>query len=318
MIKNPCIELAGEMAAARQAELSTHATTADLAIVLTNPTDKAAISYGLCALNGNTPGDVQTTVFAPTGRDEVTPFRSVDDLRAAARNNDLYTPDTDEASIQLVHELSRNPEYHGVMPFLPAVSHVGDAAIRLAIDPYRDVDNVSGAAPFMPATPLAMARVADHVLRSQGRPEGLCGMNPEHIGVSGVGKVVTIPLMDQVLPHYGVAGKPAVIHGDKDAILGRPHEFGAAGTKVVFTASRGAEYIKPEHVPHGAVVIDVGYADNERGATGNLHPSMFEDPARAKGIVATPFRGGVGRVTVEVVRNHTAANAIQAAQLITA
>jgi methylenetetrahydrofolate dehydrogenase (NADP+)/methenyltetrahydrofolate cyclohydrolase len=200
--------------------------------------------------------------------------------------------------LDLVGELNRRPDVHGILVQFPVPKHIDMVKVIEAIDPAKDVDGLhpvnagrlaSGGKALAPCTPTGCLILARSV-----RPD-LAGLEAVVIGRSNlVGRPVAQLLLNAnctvTLAHSRTRDLPAVARRADllIAAVGRPGMV------------RG-DWIKP-----GAVVIDVGInrvagPDGKDRLVGDV---AFEEARSVAGAI-TPVPGGVGPMTIACLLQNT-------------
>ncbi|MEO1264220.1 MAG: bifunctional methylenetetrahydrofolate dehydrogenase/methenyltetrahydrofolate cyclohydrolase FolD [Pseudomonadota bacterium] len=211
--------------------------------------------------------------------------------------------DTSEtALLELVGELNRADDVHGILVQLPLPNHIDPQKVIAAIDPEKDVDgfhpvNVGrlsiGERAFVPCTPAGSVVLID----SLGRD--IAGMNAVVIGRSNiVGKPMAQLLLQRnctvTIAHSRTQDLPGVVRAADlvVAAVGRP------------------EFVKGDWIKPGAIVIDVGINRIETdGGKGRLVGDVaFDEAAKVAGAI-TPVPGGVGPMTIACLLKNTVESA---------
>ena len=255
----------------------------------------AGITPGLAAVLAND-DPASATYVAGKERDaqSVGMASFVHRLPASARQDEL---------IDLVRDLNRKPDVHGVIVQMPLWSHLDAVAAQEALDPMKDVDGLHpenagllslGRPRFIPCTPLGIQVLLE---RSGTTVEGA------HVVVVGrsllVGRPVSVLLSNKgpnanatvTLCHTGTPDLAAFTRTADILIVAAGHPGAVTG----------------EHIKPGATIIDVGIS---RAATGKLVGDVdFESAVKIAGAI-TPVPGGVGPMT----RAMLLANTVQAAE----
>ncbi|MBS1887529.1 MAG: bifunctional 5,10-methylenetetrahydrofolate dehydrogenase/5,10-methenyltetrahydrofolate cyclohydrolase [Actinobacteria bacterium] len=198
-----------------------------------------------------------------------------------------------ERLIEVIAELSADPEVDGILLQLPLPDHLDGAEFVDLIPPAKDVDGLSTAS-------------TGALWRGRG---ALAPCTP-----SGV-----MELLGRI--RFDAAGRRAVIVG-RSELVGKPLAamLLAANATVTICHSRTVELeatcteadllvaavgkpglIGPEHVKPGAVVIDVGINGLGDGIAGDVD---FERVAGRAGAI-TPVPGGVGPMTIACLLRNT-------------
>ncbi len=206
---------------------------------------------------------------------------------------------TSEAGLlDLIGELNRRADVHGILVQLPLPRHIDTAKVIEAIDPAKDVDGfhpvnvgrlVSGTPALAPCTPTGCLILAQSV-----RPD-LTGLEAVVIGRSNI---VGKPMAQLLL---GASCTVTVAHSktrDLPAVARR--------ADLLVAAVGRAELVRGEWVKPGAIVIDVGInrvtgADGKDRLVGDV---AFEEAKAVAGAI-TPVPGGVGPMTIACLLRNT-------------
>ncbi len=213
--------------------------------------------------------------------------------------------ETSESSLlELIHKLNNDPDTHGILvqlPF-PKNSSIRENVVLGAIDPNKDVDGLH----VVNTGRLWAGQVG---LRSC-TPAGIISML-DHYGVALEGKRVVIINRSQLV------GKPlAAMCLERNATVtiahSRTKDLAAVARQadVLVTAVGRVNFITPEFVKTGAVVIDVSvnriFVDSTEKLVGDCTPEVA-----AVSSAITPVPGGVGPMTV----SHLLYNTVLAAKM---
>lgn len=198
---------------------------------------------------------------------------------------ELPAQTTTEDLIKAIEEKNQDKLCHGIMVEMPLPEHIDESAIRLAVDPEKDVDalhpihmgNLIQKRPStIPNTPLAAMKMLELA-------------NTELKGTDCV-----------VIGNSAVVGRPlAELLQQKDATVTICHIFTkdtahyTRQADVVCSATGVPGLVKADMIKEGATVIDIGttYVD------GKLHGDVAYDEVAPKCRAITPVPGGVGPVT---------------------
>ncbi len=205
---------------------------------------------------------------------------------------------TEEALLQLVDDLNRDPIVTGILIQLPLPGHIDVFRIANAVSPHKDVDGVnpvnlgkllsgeSGA--FISCTPLGIKVLLQHYdIPMAGR----------HVVIAGRSNIVGKPLaILLVQKDQGADATVTMVHSRTPdigsltrqadvliAAIGRPHFF-------------RADMIRP-----GAVVVDVG----QNRLNDKLVGDVAFDEVQAICSAITPVPGGVGPMTIAMLLSNT-------------
>lgn len=212
---------------------------------------------------------------------------------------------TQEALLQVVHQLNNNPEVNGILVQSPVPSHIDESCIVDAINPCKDVDgfhpvNVGKLATgsgegFLPCTP---AGVQELLIRSGHDPEG------KHVVIVGRSNIVGKPLSLILMQKKKGANATVTVCHSRTSNLSEV----TRSADILIAAIGRAEFVTADMVRPGAVVIDVGVnrvddANSEKGyrLAGDVH---FETVSEIAGAI-TPVPGGVGPMTIAMLLKNT-------------
>ena len=224
-----------------------------------------------------------------------------------------FDADLPEAELlDTVHELNDDPSVDGILVQLPLPDHIDDRSVIDAIDPSKDVDGfhpenlgrlMRGSPSFVPATPYGIVEMLDR-----------CGIDPEGMDATIVGR-------------SNIVGKPLanlLMQRDRNATTTVCHSRTAdlaAHTRradLLVAALGQAEFIGPDMVGDGTVVIDVGINRVEDPSTDRGYRLVGDvdfDAVRPKASWITPVPGGVGLMTrAMLLKNTMTAARLQAAE----
>ena len=209
-----------------------------------------------------------------------------------------------EELIGIVKKLNANPKIHGILVQSPLPGHLDELGVTLTIAPEKDVD----------------------------------GFHPHNVGLMLIGRPGPLPCTPfgiiKLLEYYGIdpEGKEVVIVG-RSNIVGKPigamllQKAPMANATVTFAHSRTrnlpqvtrradiliaaigrANFIKPDMIKDGVVIVDVGInrvedPSKEKGYR-NVGDVGFEACA-PKSSYITPVPGGVGKMTIAMLMFNT-------------
>ncbi len=202
-----------------------------------------------------------------------------------------------QALLDIVHELNANPEIDGFIVQLPLPEHIHEMEITLAISPEKDVDGFHpmnlglmtlGLPAYLPATPMGIMQMLERY----------------HIDISGktccvIGRsnIVGTPI-SILLSRKGSPGDATVMlcHSRTPNIK----EIALQADVLVVALGR-PNFLKADMVKEGAVVIDVGInrVDDPTKKSGfRLVGDVDYEQVAPKSSYITPVPGGVGPMTV--------------------
>ncbi len=210
---------------------------------------------------------------------------------------------SEEDLLNLVDELNRNPEVHGILVQLPLPKHVDENKVLYALDPNKDVDgfhpvNVGrlmiGEELFPPCTP---AGIQELVVRS-GTPTD--GAEAVVVGRSNiVGKPIAVMLLQK---KPGANATVTICHTRTRNIAEHTRR-----ADILIVAAGKAKSVTAEMVKPGATVIDVGVnriGFTESGKAKLVGDVDFEAVKEVAGKI-TPVPGGVGPMTITMLMKNT-------------
>jgi methylenetetrahydrofolate dehydrogenase (NADP+) / methenyltetrahydrofolate cyclohydrolase len=201
---------------------------------------------------------------------------------------------TEEELLGLIETLNNDDNVNGILVQMPIPKHINENRVIEAINPLKDADcfhpvNVGnlmiGRPGFLPCTPAGVVEL----LEANG------------IDIAGKNCVV--------VGRSNIVGKPqAILLLSKNATVTVCHSRTAdiqqhcKNADILVVAIGKAEFIKPEYVKPGAVVIDVGVS---RGADGKLVGDVqFQTVAEIASAI-TKVTGGVGPMTRAMLMKNT-------------
>jgi methylenetetrahydrofolate dehydrogenase (NADP+) / methenyltetrahydrofolate cyclohydrolase len=200
--------------------------------------------------------------------------------------------------LELVGELNRDDDVHGILVQLPLPKQIDASKVIEAIDPAKDVDgfhpmNVGrlsiGAKALVPCTPAGCIVLAKTVRAD------LSGLHAIVIGRSNiVGKPLVQLLLAEgctvTVAHSKTVDLPALIRQ----------------ADIVMAAVGRPEFVRGDWIKPGAIVIDVGInrvvgVDGKSRLVGDV---AYEEAVAVAGAI-TPVPGGVGPMTIAGLLRNT-------------
>ena len=200
--------------------------------------------------------------------------------------------------IDLVEELNRRTDVHGILVQLPLPPQLPVTRVLRTISADKDVDGfhlynvgglVLGDTVFPPCTPYGVMKLLEH--------EGISveGKNVVVVGASNiVGKPMALMLMQR-------DATVCICHAKTRDLA----QFTILADILVVAAGQ-PNLILPQMVRTGAVVIDVGI---NRLPDGRLVGDVDFEGVRQKASYLTPVPGGVGPMTVTMLLHNTLVSA---------
>jgi methylenetetrahydrofolate dehydrogenase (NADP+)/methenyltetrahydrofolate cyclohydrolase len=224
---------------------------------------------------------------------------------------DLDSKATEKEILQVVERLNLDDSIHGVLVQSPLPSGVDESLITDAISPKKDVDgfhkmnlgrlvqgNASGLLPCTPAGIMKILELSDYEIS---------GKNALVIGRS---RIVGMPL-SLLLAQRGTDATVTIAHSRTKDLANL-----CLQADLIIAAIGRAEFVKPEWVKPGAVVIDVGInriPDQTRKSGFRLTGDVDPDVAKIAGWIS-PVPGGVGPMTIAMLMSNTVFVAEQLSQ----
>lgn len=201
---------------------------------------------------------------------------------------------TQQELISLIDVLNADDSIDGILVQLPLPKHINTNEILRKIDPKKDVDGfcaqnmgalVSGLDGFVPCTPLGIMEL---LKQYNINPQGLNAL------VIGRSNIVGKPMVALLLN----AGATVTIAHSKTKNLADLSK----NADLIIAAIGKANFIKPEMVKEGAIIIDVGINRLENGKL--VGDCDFEN-LKDKCDFITPVPGGVGPMTIAMLLSNT-------------
>ena len=218
---------------------------------------------------------------------------------------------TQEEVLNLVKELNKNPEIHGILVQSPPPPQINETEIVNTILPEKDVDcfhpvNVGTMllgepGGFYPCTPHGIMVLLE---RSGINPSG------KHAVVIGRSNIVGKPMAALLMQKAHGANATVTVCHSRTADI-------ASVTKqadILIAAIGRAEFVTSDMVKEGAAVIDVGInrVDDSSAPKGYrlVGDVAFDEVADKAGYI-TPVPGGVGPMTIAMLMH----NAVKACRM---
>lgn len=215
-------------------------------------------------------------------------------IGVAVRSFVLPADASQEALLQVIDQVNRDPSIHGCLLFRPLPKQMDDETVRRALAPEKDVDGITDGslagvfAGVKRGFPPCTAQACMEILAHYGYD--LTGKRVTVVGRSlVVGRPAAMMLLQKnatvTLCHTRTVDMPSVCREAEILVV-------AAGKAGVVDAS----YVSP-----GQVVVDVGINGN---AEGKLCGDVAFDAVEPVVEAITPVPGGVGSVTTCVLVGH--------------
>jgi methylenetetrahydrofolate dehydrogenase (NADP+)/methenyltetrahydrofolate cyclohydrolase len=202
---------------------------------------------------------------------------------------ELPTETTTEQLLAKIDQLNNDENVHGILLQHPVPEQIDERACFDAIELEKDVDGVTclgfgrmamGEAAYGSATPAGIMRILE------GYDIELSGKHAVVVGRSPIlGKPMALMLLNANCT-------VSVCHSRTQDL-----ESHIRLADIVVGAVGVPELIKGEWIKQGAVVIDAGYHNTDKGGVGDIELSALTDKAHAY----TPVPGGVGPMTINTL-----------------
>ncbi|HUC86769.1 MAG TPA: bifunctional 5,10-methylenetetrahydrofolate dehydrogenase/5,10-methenyltetrahydrofolate cyclohydrolase [Candidatus Saccharimonadales bacterium] len=194
---------------------------------------------------------------------------------------DHHTTASELAALRtLIQTLNNDASVHGIILQLPLPdTTITEQAVAL-IDPDKDVDGLGGHARFQSATAMAVLQLLSaYHIELAGQP----------VAMVGHGRLVGAPLARLLTQRDATVSVCDEHTADVPAIT--------RAATIIISATGVAGLIKPDMVQDGAVVVDVGTAEDSGAIVGDVDPRLLNNQT----LKISPAKGGVGPVTVAML-----------------
>ena len=211
---------------------------------------------------------------------------------------------SEESLLAKINELNNDLDIDGILVQLPLPSHIAEEKIITAIDPEKDVDGfhpinlgrmVQGQASFIPATPYGIMLLLEHFkVDTTGK----------HAVVIGRSNIVGRPLSILLSANTKPGNCTVTLCHSKTKELSTH----CKQADIIVAALGKAEFLKPEMVKEGAIIIDVGITrvtDNTKKSGFRLLGDVHFETVSKKCEWITPVPGGVGPMTIAALLKNT-------------
>ena len=235
--------------------------------------------------------------------------RACERLEINSFRHGLPADTSEEQLLEMVHELNKNEQVHGILVQLPLPEQIDESNVLRTIDPDKDVDGfhpvnvgrlVAGHAVFPPCTPAGIQQLS---IRSGTSTEGA------ELVVVGRSNIVGKPIAIMMLQKKAEANATVTVCHTRTRCMAE-HTRRA---DILIVAAGKPKAITKEMVKPGATVIDVGV--NRIGFTDSgkakLVGDVDFDQVKETAAKITPVPGGVGPMTITMLLKNT----IRAAEL---
>lgn len=202
---------------------------------------------------------------------------------------------TDPVLTELINKFNRDPKVNGIMVQLPIPDTLDETLILDTILPQKDVDGLTSMNLgrlfqqkdyyFAPATAMAvMELLTNYGISAKGK----------NVAVVGAGKVVGLPIAALLLREGATV---SILNTNTQDVPSY-----TCKSDIIIAAAGAPRLIKSDWVKEGAVVVDVGFSQDELGkAVGDVD---FDGVAPKTSFISK-VTGGVGPVTVASLIKNT-------------
>lgn len=199
---------------------------------------------------------------------------------------------TEEELLQLIETYNEDPTCHGILLQSPVPRHINESRCLTAIDYRKDVDgfhpyNVGLVATnnpgMMPCTPFGIIRLLH---------EYQIDLAGKHAVIIGRSNIVGKPMAQLLLAENATV---TICHSKTENVKQMAQQ-----ADILIVATGKSEWITPDYVKEGAVVVDVGMNRSDHGLTGDVSPEVM-----GKASYMTPVPGGVGPMTIAMLMLQT-------------
>lgn len=206
--------------------------------------------------------------------------------------------------LEVIEDLNENTDVDGILVQLPLPKHISSKKVINAINPDKDVDGfhpmsvgkmVEGLPTFIPATPYGIMLLLEHYkIDTKGKHAIVIGRS------NIVGRPMSILLSGNSNPGNCTV---TICHSHTQNLK----EVCLQGD-IIVAALGIPEFVKPDMVKPGAVVIDVGITrveDSTRKSGFRLKGDVEYDTVSPNTSWITPVPGGVGPMTIAALMKNT-------------
>lgn len=201
---------------------------------------------------------------------------------------------TTQELLQLINRLNSDTKVDGILCQLPLPAHIDEKTVINSIAPEKDVDAfhpvntghiMIGDYSFLPCTPAGIIEM----LKFYG-----IEISGKECVVIGRSNIVGKPMAMLLLQNNGTV---TVCHSKTENLAEVTRR-----ADILVAAVGKANFVTPDMVKDGAVVIDVGM---NRNAQGKLCGDADFENVKNKCSYITPVPGGVGPMTITMLLNNT-------------
>ena len=244
-------------------------------------------------------GDDPASVSYVTGK-----TKTALELGIQAFDYKLPEATTEEELLELIANLNKKPEVHGILVQLPLPRHINPDTIIASISISKDVDGLNPASlgnlfqgndAFFPCTPHGVIKLLEErEIHTAGK----------HVVVVGRSNLVGKPMAALLLRKGPFADATVTVCHSKTPDIGAYVRLG----DIVIAALGKPRFITADMVKPGAVVIDVGVTripDASKKSGFRLCGDVDFEPVSKIASYLTPVPGGVGPMTITMLMYNT-------------
>jgi methylenetetrahydrofolate dehydrogenase (NADP+)/methenyltetrahydrofolate cyclohydrolase len=226
-------------------------------------------------------------------------------LGISSQTHALPVETSEQQLLDLIARLNADPTVHGILVQAPLPRHISETRVYSSVSPEKDVDGfhpinvgklmLGDATGFRPCTP---AGIHELLIRSQVPTAGA------EVVVLGRGNIVGKPMAAILMQKARHAGATVTVcHSQTQDIPSHSRR-----ADILIAALGSPEFVKPNMVKPGAVVIDVGVNRiTDPAAKGGSRLVGDVDFAGVQPLAGkiTPNPGGVGPMTIALLLQNT-------------
>lgn len=206
--------------------------------------------------------------------------------------------------VELIKQLNRNPEFHGILVQQPLPGHIRTEVINETIDPDKDVDGfhpinmgklLLGEDGLKPCTPLGIIELLIHYK---------IDLNGKNVVVIGRSNIVGKPLAAMLFQKNKFTNATVTVcHSSTKDI-----SFFTKIADVVIAALGKPEFVTAEMIKEDSVIVDVGInriEDLNSPKGYRIVGDVKFDEVVEKASYITPVPGGIGPMTIAMLLRNT-------------
>ena len=236
--------------------------------------------------------------------------RMCEQLGLNSKVHRLERSTSEQQLLDLVAGLNHDDQTHGILVQLPLPEHIAVAKVLEAIAPIKDVDGFNpinrgrlqaGEATLPPCTP---AGIIELLVRSGHE------INGKHVVILGRSAIVGTPLALMLLQKHDKANATVTVCHSGTRNL----ELFASQADILIAAIGKSNFVQPQMVKPGAVVVDVGInrvSDAAAPKGYRLTGDVDFEAVQRRAAAISPVPGGVGPMTIAMLM----CNTVRAAEL---